>query len=203
MSRAERIELRLPPFAETADAVRLTQRGKPLATARQNLMRITLVRHVPNDLILGHVEHVVQRHRQFDHSQTGAQVTARLRHVFQHFPAQLVRQLFQLAQVQALHVGRKFYGIEDGFDGGTAVRRAGGSLAQYGVASPETALSSHGQSCETRDLIVHGGGGHYRSRGKGCYSSIRHFFRVEIQNMYCLQCSNIYLVFIGRQDQRK
>ena len=66
--------------------------------------------HVPNDIVFGHVEYVVQRHGQFDDSEGGGEVPASFRDRFDEFPSELVGQLFEFAHVEAFHV----VGVVDG-----------------------------------------------------------------------------------------
>lgn len=63
-----------------------------------------LVRHVEDDAVVGGVEHVVERHRQLDHAERGAQVPARLGDVAERVPTQLVRELLQLLILLLLNV---------------------------------------------------------------------------------------------------
>jgi len=46
--------------------------------------------HIPDDAVARRVEHVVQRDCQFDRTEVGRQVAARLRYAVEHEGAQLV-----------------------------------------------------------------------------------------------------------------
>ncbi len=50
--------------------------GDPGTATCQDFVTVGLVADVPDNLVLGGVEDVVQGHRQFDHAQAGAEVTA-------------------------------------------------------------------------------------------------------------------------------
>lgn len=50
------------------------------APPRQHLVDVRLVPHIPNELVLWRVEHIVQRQAELHHAQAGAQVPARLGH---------------------------------------------------------------------------------------------------------------------------
>ena len=52
-----------------------------------------LVRDVENDAVVRRVEYVVEGNRQLDHAEGRAQVAARLGHVAERIPPQLMRQL--------------------------------------------------------------------------------------------------------------
>ncbi len=77
-------------------------------------MRIGLVADVPDQLVDGRVEHIVQRHRQFDHAEPGAEMAAGLRHGIDQFGAQLVGELRQVGFRQLAQVGRELDTVEQG-----------------------------------------------------------------------------------------
>ena len=72
MGRAERIIFALGALGEARQAAALAQRADPVAPAGQDLVRIGLVANVPDQLVGGGVEHVVQRNGQLDHAQARA-----------------------------------------------------------------------------------------------------------------------------------
>ena len=49
---------------------------EPVPATCQDFVTVGLVADVPDNLVLGGVEDVVQGHRQFDHAQAGTEVTA-------------------------------------------------------------------------------------------------------------------------------
>src|SRR6202040_4457898 len=83
--------------AERADAV---------APIGQDLMRVGLVADVPNQAVLGRVEDVVQRHRQFDYAEAGAEMAAGHGDSVDGLLAQLVRHLAKLARLELPYVVR-------------------------------------------------------------------------------------------------
>ncbi len=78
MGRAEGIVGRLGPFGKSADAVLLAQRAHAVPAACQDLVRVTLMADVPDNLVARRVEHRMQRDCQLDHAQTRAQMAAGL-----------------------------------------------------------------------------------------------------------------------------
>ena len=90
---------------KTADAAQLLERGHRLAPAGEDLVRVGLVAHVPDDAVVRGVEHIVQRNRQLDRAQVGRQVAAGLAHRAQHEAAQFVGQALEFAARQATQVG--------------------------------------------------------------------------------------------------
>lgn len=76
MPCAERIILTLLSFAKATDPPQLSQSGELLATARKHLVGVALVCHVPDNIVFGHVEDVVERDGEFDDSERGGEVPA-------------------------------------------------------------------------------------------------------------------------------
>ncbi|CFP71145.1 Uncharacterised protein [Bordetella pertussis] len=76
------------------------------AAAGQDLVRIRLMAHVPDDAVMRRVEDIMQRQRQLDRAQVRRQVAARARHRLEHEAAQLVGQPLEFAAVQLPEVGR-------------------------------------------------------------------------------------------------
>ena len=66
---------------ETADAAELAQRAHAVTPAGEDLVRVGLVAHVPDQAVMGRVN-VMQGHRQFDRAEVGAEVPAGLGHRF-------------------------------------------------------------------------------------------------------------------------
>ena len=60
---------------------------------------------VPDDAVVGGVEHIMQGDGQLDRAEVGRQVTARARHGLQHALAQLVGNLFEVAPIERLEIG--------------------------------------------------------------------------------------------------
>ena len=97
---------RLGAPREARDAALLAQRAHCLAPPGQDLVRIGLVAHVPDDAVLRRVEHVMQRHRQLDRAQVGRQVAAGAGHRIQQELAQLGGQRHELRAFEAAQIGR-------------------------------------------------------------------------------------------------
>ena len=68
------------PCLLTRQAVQLADGVHTAAAPCQHLVNVCLVAHIPDDLVFGRVEHVVQRHRQLHHAQAGPKVPASLGH---------------------------------------------------------------------------------------------------------------------------
>ena len=63
-------------LVKPGQAAALAQRAHALAPAGQNLVRIGLMADIPDQFVVGRVEHVVQRDREFDDAQPRAQMPA-------------------------------------------------------------------------------------------------------------------------------
>ena len=116
MRGAERVVLALRPLGEAGQAAALPQRADAVAASGQDLVRIGLMADVPDQPVARGVEDIVQRHRQLDHAQPGAQMAAGHRDRIDRLGPQLIRQLpelvgFQLPQICAGILQRSSNGV--------------------------------------------------------------------------------------------
>ena len=126
VGRSERVVFALAAAGEAAEAAALAERADAVAAAGDDLVRIGLVADVPDQPVGRRVEHIMDRDRQLDHAEPGAEVAAGDRHRRNHFLAKLVGERRQLLLVQRAQIGRKLDGIEQGRFG--AVSSSGGDL---------------------------------------------------------------------------
>ena len=113
VGRAERVVFALGALGEARQAAALAQGADAVAPAGEDLVRIGLVADVPDQDVLGRLEHVVQRHGQLDHAQARAQVPAgaatprRWSRRAARPPAAAARAMREVARV-----GRRMDGVE-------------------------------------------------------------------------------------------
>ena len=112
MRRAEGVKGALGAFGEARQPALLPQGADAVAPPGQDLVGIALVAHVPDQLVAWRVEDRMDRHRQFDHAQTRAQMAASFRDGADRLGPQLVGQLPQLAVRQPLEVGRQMHAVQ-------------------------------------------------------------------------------------------
>src|SRR5687768_16719170 len=105
MASAEGVVLALGALEEAGDAALLTQRLHAITTAGEQLVRVTLVSDIPDQLIEGRVEHVMQCHRQLDDAKSGADVPTRAGARVNELVANLARERSQLIAREGLQVG--------------------------------------------------------------------------------------------------
>ena len=74
--RIEGIAVTFLPFGKSAETVCFPQRGKLVFSAGENLMGVRLMAHIPDQLVLGKIQHPVQRYGQLHHSQVRRQMAA-------------------------------------------------------------------------------------------------------------------------------
>ena len=96
MRRVEGVVRAFAAARKTAQAALLAQGRHALAPPGENLGRIGLVAHVPDQPVFGGMEYIVQRHGELDGSQIGAKVSAGLGYGVQQKGAQFVGQRAQL-----------------------------------------------------------------------------------------------------------
>ena len=106
MARPERVMRALGPARVARDAVQLAQRVELVEASREQLVRVALVPHVPDDLVLRRIEHAVERQREFDHAEVRRQVAGIAGHGLDDDVAHLGRELLHLGGLEPLHVGR-------------------------------------------------------------------------------------------------
>mmetsp|Transcript_14551 Transcript_14551/g.24659 ORF Transcript_14551/g.24659 Transcript_14551/m.24659 type:complete len:312 (-) Transcript_14551:374-1309(-) len=107
VASAEGVVLALRALGEGGQPVGHAQRLHVLPPPRQDLVRVRLVAHIPDHLVLREIEHAVQRDCELHHAQTGAEMAAGVAHIVDYVCAELLGHLFKLRQVEVLHV----YGI--------------------------------------------------------------------------------------------
>ncbi len=100
MGRAERVVFAFRALGEAGQAAALAQRPDAVAAAGDDLVRIGLVAHVPDQAVARRVENIVQGDGELDHAQSRPEVTARFGDGIDHLMPQLVSQLAQLARFQ-------------------------------------------------------------------------------------------------------
>ena len=110
--RGKRVVFALQRRGERAQAFQLPVGAEQLAAARQYLVAVGLVAHVPHYSVFRRVEHVVQRHRQLHGAQARRQVPRVHRQLVDDVLAQLLAQLRQLLHLQAAQVARQFYPVQ-------------------------------------------------------------------------------------------
>ena len=62
------------------------------------------MRNIPDNLVFGRIKNSMQRHGQFNHTQTSAQMSARFTHRRNRLGAQLSSQRNEFAVAQPLHI---------------------------------------------------------------------------------------------------
>ena len=112
MAGTERVVNALGAAGEAGKAVLLAQRADAVAPAGQHLVRVGLMADVPDQAIVGGVEHGMKRHCELDHAETGTKVSAGHRDGVDHLRAQFVGDLAQLRAVERPQIGWRLDGVE-------------------------------------------------------------------------------------------
>ena len=106
MADAEGVVLAFLALGERRDAVLLLDRVDFVAAAGQDLVRVGLMAHVPDQLIHGRLIEVVQGDGQFDHAQAGAEMAAALAHRLNQVGTQFIRDRGQFGFIEPAQVIR-------------------------------------------------------------------------------------------------
>ena len=105
MRGAERIELAFAALGKAGQSSSHPQHVDTVAAAGQNLVRIGLVPHVPDEPVARRVEDVVKRNRQLDDAKTGTEMAASPSHRANGFRSQFIGdgpEISSAAKPQAL-----------------------------------------------------------------------------------------------------
>ena len=106
MRGAERIVFALGALGETGKAAALAQRADAVAAAGEDLVRIGLMADVPDQPVGRRIENIMQRDRELDHAEAGAEMAAGDGDSVDGLAAQFVGDLPQLARFEAPEVFR-------------------------------------------------------------------------------------------------
>ena len=106
MAGAHDVVLRLVDRAEGRQALVLADRVELFAPAREDLVRVGLVAHVPEHLVARRVEQRVDRDGDLARAEVRAEVTADLADRVDDQLANLLRHLHELVVVEPLQVRR-------------------------------------------------------------------------------------------------
>ena len=105
MADAEGVVFAFAAFGEGGQPVRLPHGEHTLAAAGEDLVGVGLMAHIPDQPVVGGVEHIVEGDGEFHHAEAGAEMAAGLTHAVEQVEAQFVRQLGELGRLQPAQVG--------------------------------------------------------------------------------------------------
>ncbi len=114
MAHTEVIVGALLPVRERGQAVFLADGAELLAASGQDLVRVGLVTHVPDQAVFGRVEDVVQGEGQFHHAKARAEMAPGLAYRPQQEGAQFARKRHQLVTAQRAQLLGRIDTIQQG-----------------------------------------------------------------------------------------
>jgi hypothetical protein len=101
-------------LGEAGQTAALAERPNAIAPAGEDLVRIGLMAHVPDQPVVRCIENRVQRHGEFDDPKAGAQMSAGDRNRVHRLAAQLVRHLAKLVVAKLTEIGGGPESVEQG-----------------------------------------------------------------------------------------
>ena len=104
MPADERIILAFFGRGERPDAAQLTVGVERVAASRQYFVPVGLMADIPDDAVVGRIEHIVQSHGQLHRTHAGGKMPRIGRHLFNNTRAKLAAHLRQLVHRQASQV---------------------------------------------------------------------------------------------------
>ena len=114
MSGTEGVVFAFGAFGEARKPTALTQGADAVTTTCQNLVRIGLVAHVPDDLVVRCVEDVMQGDGKFDHTKTRTQMPASDGHGVDGLGPQFISDLTQIGFRQFAQIRRLRDAVQKG-----------------------------------------------------------------------------------------
>ena len=144
---AERIVVALGALGEAGQAAALAQGADAVAAAGEDLVRIGLVADVPDQLVVGRVEHVVERDRQLDHAEAGAEMAAGDGNDADRFLAQLVARAAAAAVPESRRRSH-----------GSLMRSSSGVLAGSFKSSVSSSGVADGRAAMVKPGLINAGG---------------------------------------------
>ena len=117
MADAERVVLAFAAGGEGREACVLFNGVQLVPPAREHLMRIRLVPHIPDQAVIGSVEHVMQGNRELDGAQSCGKMPAAGRDTMNQKLAQFPCQFGQFCRGQAAQIRRRGDGVKQGIAG--------------------------------------------------------------------------------------
>jgi hypothetical protein len=113
MSDAESIVLALRALEEAADTVLHPVLSESVASTSYDLMGISLMAHIENQLVFRSIIHVMQGHYKLHGTEARAKVTRVHRAALYHILTDLFAKLTKLVHTQTLDVCRRIYFAEN------------------------------------------------------------------------------------------
>ena len=113
VTAVEHVVLRLRPAREPAHAVDLAQRVEPVEAAGEQLVGVRLVPGVPHDPVARRLEQAVERERDLDDPERGAEMAAGCGDGADDRLAQLAGELLELGFAEATEIGGPLEAVED------------------------------------------------------------------------------------------
>ena len=108
MARVEGVAFALRPFGKTAESAILANRVELRLAPGEELVRIRLVAHVPDEPVVRGIEYVVERYRKLDHPEVGGEMPPVVRHRDDDPVADFLCELLQLSNREIFELRRIF-----------------------------------------------------------------------------------------------
>ena len=100
VTHAKGVEGALGALGKPGQALELSHAVHAIAPSGQNFVGVGLVPDIPHDAIVGGIENMVQRHRQFDYTQPGTEMPPGARYRVEQVVSKLLGQLHQFVTLQ-------------------------------------------------------------------------------------------------------
>jgi hypothetical protein len=113
MRRAEAVVFAFRALSKSGQASALPQCSDPVPPSGQDLVRVGLMADVPDQLVCGRIEDIMQRNREFDNAETGAEMAAGHCDGADGLSPQFVCNLLKVPSIDTTQISRTLEGIEN------------------------------------------------------------------------------------------
>jgi len=120
---AEGVVVALVALGEAGETAPLAHCAHALAPAREDLVRIRLMAHVPDDAVVRGIVDRMQRDGELDRAQAAAEMPARVGHRLDMERAHLVVETLQRIHVHVVQLAGRLQPLEQGEPGGLGHQR--------------------------------------------------------------------------------
>jgi hypothetical protein len=104
VTRIEKVTRVLVPFRESADPLVLPESIETVPPSRQKLVGITLVTHIPDQLIGREIKDMVKGDGEFNHTEIGSEMSSPLGNRLKDDLSYLVAELLELQEGERLDI---------------------------------------------------------------------------------------------------
>ena len=113
MTNAEGVVVTFSAARKSGQTTRLSDACHALAAPGENFVRVSLMANIPDQPIMGRVEHVMQCNRKLNRAEASRQMATRFADGLNQKTTEFIRQFRQLVDRQPTQICRRVDGVEE------------------------------------------------------------------------------------------